>query len=56
MKIYRHKLNDKNFFCDDIFLIFFCGKGLRVFSVAYLGENGNKNLEKKRSQLLLQIM
>jgi len=48
MKNYRHKLNQKKIFYDDIFLYFFCGKGFRVFFVAYLGENGNENLEKKR--------
>jgi hypothetical protein len=46
-------LNQKNLFSYCNFFIFFCGKKLRVFYVAYLGENGNKNLEKKRNKIFL---
>jgi hypothetical protein len=52
-KNYGLILNQIFLFSYCIFFIFFCGKRFRVFSVAYLGENGNKNHEKKRKMLLL---
>jgi hypothetical protein len=50
---YRHKLHLYFLFCYCNFFIFFAEKDLGVFSVAYLRENGNGNLEKKRTKLLL---
>jgi hypothetical protein len=48
LDLYRVNRDCKKIIYDCNFLYFFCGKGFRVFSVAYLGENVNQNLEKSR--------
>jgi hypothetical protein len=53
LKNYRHKLNLKKYFVIVFFYIFSAEKGFRVFSVAYLGDNVNKKLDKKRTFVLL---
>ena len=53
LKNYGNKLNQKNLFYGHKIFNFFEEKGLGVFYVAYLGENGNRFYEKKRHKILL---